>query len=94
MTNKTITAKGINIRTTLGINENDYISITDIANVANEMPSRVHGLVVRDDGQDYIYINANSSRAMQEEAYRHEQEHIKHGDLDSSLPVSTLEANR
>ena len=47
MTNKTITAKGINIRTTLGI-----------------------------------------------EAYRHEQEHIKHGDLDSSLPVSTLEANR
>ena len=80
-------------------NDNIFVNVDDATGevsfyVANEMPSRVHGLVVRDDGQDYIYINANLSRAMQEEAYRHEQEHIKHGDLDSSLPVSTLEANR
>ena len=79
-------------------NDNIFVNVDDATGevsfyVANEMPSRVHGLVVRDDGQDYIYINANSSRAMQEEAYRHEQEHIKHGDLDSSLPVSTLESN-
>ena len=80
-------------------NDNVFVNVDDATGevsfyVSNEMPSRVHGLVVRDDGQDYIYINAYSSRAMQEEAYRHEQEHIKHGDLDSSLPVSTLEANR
>ena len=41
MTNKTITAKGINIRTTLGINENDYISITDIAKYASGEPNDV-----------------------------------------------------
>lgn len=41
MTNKTITAKGINIRTTLGINENDYISITDIAKYAGGEPNDV-----------------------------------------------------
>lgn len=41
MTNKTITAKGINIRTTLGINENYYISITDIAKYASGEPNDV-----------------------------------------------------
>lgn len=41
MTNKTITAKGINIRTTLGINENDYISITDIAKYVSGEPNDV-----------------------------------------------------
>lgn len=35
MTNKTITAKGINIRAITGTIDNDYISLTDIAKYKN-----------------------------------------------------------
>lgn len=35
MTNKTITAKGFDIRTTLGADNSDYISLTDIAKYRN-----------------------------------------------------------
>ncbi len=61
---------------------------------ANQLPSRIHGLVMEDCGESYTYYNANCSYEMLHKAYRHEQEHIDNGDLDSPTPADQLEAHR
>lgn len=52
------------------------------------------GCVVADpsgSGFVTIVLNANVSRKRQEEAYRHELEHILNDDLYSEMPVSEIE---
>lgn len=55
------------------------------------MPPRIQSYVVLKDGYYTICINDTLCRTAQMKAYRHELDHIQHGDFASGLPADLLE---
>ena len=59
---------------------------------STELPYTVHGMVIMDENGDYnVYINARLSCVEQKKAMRHELTHIKNGDFDNGIPVEIAE---
>lgn len=57
-----------------------------------EMPIRVRGFTIRDvNGDYYVYINALLNRAGQQDAHKHEMDHILSGDFDQRCGADLIE---
>lgn len=49
-----------------------------------DLPTSVRGFCYHDtDGEEYVVLNSRLTREQNRKTYRHEQEHIRRGDLDN-----------
>ena len=56
--------------------------MTEIYTYLIPLPVTIHGVTTPCEGGYTIYLNDNDCRARQQQAYRHEREHIRRGDFD------------
>lgn len=57
-----------------------------------DLPYRVPAAVKRDENDDYnVYINSHLSYGEQEQAKKHELNHIENGDYDNADDIRTIE---
>lgn len=62
--------------------------------ILKDMPTTIPGFVRACGGHYTIVINARMSYARQRKTFRHEVEHIEHGDLFSQDPADQIEGAR
>ena len=49
-----------------------------------DLPTSVRGFCYHDaDGEEYVVLNSRLTHEQNRKTYRHEQEHIRRGDLDN-----------
>lgn len=69
--------------------------MNDYRIILQDLPCTIHAFVrMATDGTYTIVLNSRLSREMQEEALKHELEHIKHDDFYSPLTADRIEADR
>jgi hypothetical protein len=67
--------------------------ITDVRTVLQDLPGSIRGFVVLDEnGDPTIVLNARYNRETNLETYRHELEHIKAGDFHRHESADEIES--
>ena len=59
-----------------------------------DLPTTISGFVREVDGYKTVVLNSRMDYASQRDTYRHELEHIEHGDLYSMDPADQIEGAR